>query len=276
MRVLSRAVRVLSLVVLAIAGTIVLTYCAPGYFSDVREMDSTHSSLVRNDLDSMRAQQASLHALLRSEMVALLHGDIGESRHYGVPVASLIKERARVSAMLLGAGVFGGWCFALIFALPLSITRHPISAIAVAVVSTPLLAIPVGVLATVCMVSDTGGPVSVLAVIVGLRDFRLLYRLLKEAWQGLSTSQVVVAHFVSSLKRELLSMLVLSFTLALSALVPIEVVFDKPGLGQLAWSAAMNRDLPVLVAVTAMMAAAIGLAGAFAEPGRAMETSQCA
>jgi peptide/nickel transport system permease protein len=37
----------------------------------------------------------------------------------------------------------------------------------------------------------------------------------------------------------------------------VEVIFSLPGLGQLAWSAAMNRDLPVLLAVTIIMAIAV-------------------
>jgi ABC-type dipeptide/oligopeptide/nickel transport system permease component len=34
-----------------------------------------------------------------------------------------------------------------------------------------------------------------------------------------------------------------------------------PGLGQLGWSAAMNRDLPVLLAITLLMALAVTCAG---------------
>jgi len=48
---------------------------------------------------------------------------------------------------------------------------------------------------------------------------------------------------------------------ALSALVPVEVIFGVPGLGQLAWNAAMSRDLPVLLAVTMIMAIAVAIAG---------------
>jgi peptide/nickel transport system permease protein len=47
----------------------------------------------------------------------------------------------------------------------------------------------------------------------------------------------------------------------LSALVPVEVLFNVPGLGQLAWNAALNRDLPVLLAVTLTMAIAVACSG---------------
>jgi ABC-type dipeptide/oligopeptide/nickel transport system permease component len=41
----------------------------------------------------------------------------------------------------------------------------------------------------------------------------------------------------------------------------VEVIFNVAGLGELAWSAALNRDLPVLLAVTMIMALAVTLSG---------------
>ena len=35
-----------------------------------------------------------------------------------------------------------------------------------------------------------------------------------------------------------------------SSALAVEVICDSPGLGQLAWQAALGRDLPVLVNVT--------------------------
>jgi ABC-type dipeptide/oligopeptide/nickel transport system permease component len=36
-----------------------------------------------------------------------------------------------------------------------------------------------------------------------------------------------------------------SATIALSAAIPVEVICDSPGIGQLAWQAATARDLPL-------------------------------
>jgi ABC-type dipeptide/oligopeptide/nickel transport system permease component len=47
--------------------------------------------------------------------------------------------------------------------------------------------------------------------------------------------------------------------LAVGAVVPIEVICDVPGLGQLAWKAALARDLPVLVVLTLLVAIVIQL-----------------
>jgi ABC-type dipeptide/oligopeptide/nickel transport system permease component len=54
-------------------------------------------------------------------------------------------------------------------------------------------------------------------------------------------------------------------------MVPVEVIFSTPGIGQLAWNAAMNRDLPVLLAVTVMMAIAVTASGFGAGSRRPME-----
>jgi ABC-type dipeptide/oligopeptide/nickel transport system permease component len=44
-----------------------------------------------------------------------------------------------------------------------------------------------------------------------------------------------------------------SVCLALGACIPVEVLCDLPGIGQLAWKAALSRDLPVLVNLTMLV-----------------------
>lgn len=286
MRNFGRFGRVLSLILLAVAGTSISMYFAPGYFSDVREMDAVHAGATRSDLGALRAQQHSIASLLQSEFQQWMHGDLGQSRQFGIPVSALIRERSASSGILLLTAVVLGWSAALLLAVPLSMTRRNSADLAVAAVTAILLAVPVGALATICLVANVSGPALVLALVIAVRDFKVLHRSLKSVWQapyllharalGLSTQQIVLAHILPVIRRELLSMGVMSFTLALSALVPVEVVFDRPGLGQLAWSAAVNRDLPVLTVVTALVASCVGVASFFVEPSRSVENSPCA
>jgi ABC-type dipeptide/oligopeptide/nickel transport system permease component len=42
--------------------------------------------------------------------------------------------------------------------------------------------------------------------------------------------------------------------MAFGAAVAVEAICDLPGLGQLAWKAALSRDLPVLVVLTMIIA----------------------
>jgi peptide/nickel transport system permease protein len=53
----------------------------------------------------------------------------------------------------------------------------------------------------------------------------------------------------------LLALAGVSCGIALGATIPVEVMCDSPGIGQLAWKAAMARDLPLLVTLTLLIAA---------------------
>ena len=68
-------------------------------------------------------------------------------------------------------------------------------------------------------------------------------------------------HILPNVMPQLSALAALSIVTALGALVPIEAIFTVPGVGQLAWSAVMNRDLPVLAAVSLLMAFAVGVTG---------------
>jgi peptide/nickel transport system permease protein len=56
-----------------------------------------------------------------------------------------------------------------------------------------------------------------------------------------------------------------SVTLAFGASIPIEALADSPGIGQLAWRAALGRDLPVLVGITLLLTAITIVANVLAD-----------
>lgn len=275
LRVLVRVGRLLSLVLLAALGSTLLMRYAPGYLADTRELDAAHAEQVRAQLNQLQADQATLPRLLKSQAVAWMHGDLGLSRHYDVPVAELVGERYNPTLRLIVSGIALGWLLAFSFALPLSMRRRSGGELLVTICTAMLMAVPVGVLATFSLLLNKGGPVLTLALLVAVREFKLLHSLLAAAGraphllyaraQGYSPLHSLRVHVFSMLRPELLNLLGMSAVVALSALVPVEVVFDVPGLGQLAWSAAINRDLPVLVAMTALMAVCVGAVGLFTQ-----------
>jgi peptide/nickel transport system permease protein len=136
---------------------------------------------------------------------------------------------------------------------------------------TILLSVPTAAMATACILAETGGPVLVLALLIAAKEFKFLRSLLKGAWlsphllqgraQGLKLRALVFTHILPNVAPQLWTLTTLSIVTALGALVPIEVIFTVPGVGQLAWSAVINRDLPVLVAVSLLMACVVGVAG---------------
>lgn len=56
-----------------------------------------------------------------------------------------------------------------------------------------------------------------------------------------------------------------SVTLAFGASIPIEALSDSPGMGQLAWRAALGRDIPVLVSLTLLLTAVTVFANVMAD-----------
>jgi peptide/nickel transport system permease protein len=274
-RKLSRTVLLLCLVA---AGTVLLVRLAPGYFSDVGELDAQYSHYTREQV-AKEQRQGSLRSIAGTLLTGWVHGDLGQSRQYGTPVSELILPRLRVTTSILLHGIFYGWLLALCATLPLSTLRR-----GGALLGTPftiLLSIPAGAMATLCLIANHGGPALVLALILAGRDFKFLFLALRSAWQaphllqaraqGLRIDQLIRHHVVPSLTPQMLSLATLSIVTALSAIVPIEVVFAVPGIGQLAWNAAMNRDIPVLLAVTLLMATAVAFAGMLSQRMQTME-----
>ena len=264
------------IVLLVIVGSTILVRFAPGYLSDAREMDNRYAAGARSELSAEAARSQSLRQMLVTQIRNAARGDFGTSRQFATPVSELIEPRLAVSGRLLGEGIALGWMVALCAALLSSAGRNP--SIFRQAPATLLLAIPTAALATFCLLADCGGPVLVMALLLAARDFKFLDRALRTAWrqphvlqaraQGVRTGRLLTAHIAPSLAPQFGALASLSIVTALSALVPVEVLFNVPGVGSLAWNAALNRDLPVLLGVMLVMALAVTSSG--------MATSQSA
>ena len=266
--------RAFLLLVLVMAGTILLVRVAPGYFVEASEMDSIHGESARARESQAQLREGSVLKSVGHTAVALMHGDLGDSRQYGLPVSTLLRPRLAVTGRLLASGILAGWLLAIAGATLATSGRR--QRVLPGALFTVLLAIPTAAMATICLVSERGGPVVVLALVVAARDYPFLKRLLREAWTspavlyahagGLSSWRIGWVHVGASVLPQLRALATLSLVTALSALLPVEVLFDLPGVAQLAWNAAGNRDLPVLLAVTLLMAGTVAAAAALAEP----------
>ena len=64
---------------------------------------------------------------------------------------------------------------------------------------------------------------------------------------------------------QILALLGVSASVVFGAAIPVEVICDSPGLGQLAWQAALKRDLPLLIDITLLVTIVTGLSGLAAE-----------
>jgi peptide/nickel transport system permease protein len=264
-----RLARSLIVVLLVVGGSTFLIRFAPGYLSDAREMDARYANAARIKLSAEAARTNSLQQMISNEIRGWMRGNLGVSRQYEVPVTELILARLAVTGRLLVRSILLAWAIALAAALVSSAGRS--TSLLWQAPAALLLAIPTAAMATFCLLADGGGPVLVMTLLLAARDFKFLHEVLKRRWRephllqaratGISTLRLIKTHILPNVAPQLAALATLSIVTALSALVPVEVIFSVPGLGQLAWNAAMNRDLPVLLAVMMMMAIAVTLAG---------------
>jgi peptide/nickel transport system permease protein len=261
--------RALLILLLVLIGTAALVRYAPGYLTDEREMDARYASVARTQLRVEATQSRSLPHITASEIEGWLRGSGGLSRQYGVPVSELILPRLATSGLLLLRALLLAWVSAVCGALLAALGRKPL--LIWHAPATILLAIPTAATATICLLIDRGGPTLVMALLLAARDFKFLERALRKSWlephllharaQGISTWRLLCAHVLPEITPQLAALVPLSIVTGLSALVPVEVIFNLQGIGQLAWNAALNRDLPVLMAAAIVMALAVILSG---------------
>lgn len=253
--------------------TVLVVRLAPGYFADPNALDPRLAAQVQAETATERAQAGNPFVAGLREDAALLTGRLGESRYYHVPVRELISARWPVTLRLLAGGLGYGWLAAALAALLglLAPSRWAAQGErALGVTAMLLIAVPSGALAALSLASGYGTAALVIAAFTAPRVYRFL-RVLLEAHlktghilqaraAGLTTGSILRSHVLPGAMGELAAILGTSLVLALGALVPVEVVFDLPGIAQLAWTSALNRDLPVIAATTLAIAIGVALA----------------
>src|SRR5215467_5588938 len=68
--------------------------------------------------------------------------------------------------------------------------------------------------------------------------------------KGLGNVRVLVWHILPTAAPQLLALLGVTVSVAFTAAIPMEALCDMPGIGQLAWKAALGRDVALLVNLT--------------------------
>jgi peptide/nickel transport system permease protein len=235
---------------------------APGFGIDERELD------LRLNSDSVRRIRAeagagrSLVSFYFAYARGLATGNLGTSRALGRPVSELLRERIPVTLGAAGAGLMASWIGALALAILSVRCRSKLVNAACGALNSALLCLPAAALGLLTVMvsgrAERGAMVAVaIALVVLPRLFRLTRGILAEALcsphvtcaiaRGVSESRLIVWHVLAPSAGPLLALAGVSTTLAFGAAIPIEVVCDSPGLGQLAWQAALQRDFPLLV-----------------------------
>jgi peptide/nickel transport system permease protein len=71
--------------------------------------------------------------------------------------------------------------------------------------------------------------------------------------KGLGEARILLWHAIPGIAPQLLALSGVSVSMAVGAAIPVEALCGLPGVGQLAWQAALGRDLPLLVNITILV-----------------------
>ncbi|MGC1619072.1 MAG: ABC transporter permease [Candidatus Acidiferrum sp.] len=254
--------RVLYLVVLAIAGALLcatMVRFAPGYGVDESELDSRLSRTSREAIRSEHQLGEGVVSYYGTYIKDLVHGDLGTSVFLQQPVRELLKERAPLTARAVVFGLLAAWIAAT--ALSLLTIRFQLWALDYSTTAATglLIALPTAVVALGCVYLRA--PVSLgIAVVTLPKLFRYQHNIFAQAHaqpfvlaaraRGVSRNRILFRHVIPVTWAPLVALLGVSASMALGAAIPLEAFSDSPGIGQLAWQAALNRDLPLLTSIT--------------------------
>jgi len=246
----------LGLVGALFSGTLVRM--APGYGVDERELDPRWSA---QSIEALRRKQADdgLFAFYGRYLSGAAHGDLGTSESLQRPISALLRERLPVTrnSILLGLGV--AWATAVVVALAGFACRGWLYEASSVALSGLFLSLPATVVALLSV--HLRAPVFIaIGVVIFPRLFRFIRNLLVRTYEqphvlaararGLGSATILLRHVLPVTAPPLLALLGVSFAMAFGAAIPIEALCDSPGLGQLAWQAALSRDLPLIVNLT--------------------------
>ena len=239
-----------------------LVRLAPGFSVDERELDP---HLNAQSVQALREAKQRDHNIVRfylSYMNRALHGDLGTSLALGQPVRTLLRDRAPLTLRLLSTGLALAWIVSLTLALTSAWLRLSIFDALTTIVSGTFLCIPAAVLALLSVLWNVPGSLAI-ALIVFPRTYRYASNLLMKAYsrphivaaraRGLGEARILFWHVVPVVAPQLLAVAGVSVSVAVGAAIPVEALGGLPGIGQLAWQAALARDLPLLVNITILV-----------------------
>jgi peptide/nickel transport system permease protein len=240
-----------------------LVRLGPGFAVDERELDNRLSAESRQIIVSERAADSNIAMFYVRYLSGLLHGDLGFSRTLNRPVSELLKERLPLTLGSLAYGVLGGVSLGMALALLTLVWRAPGSNLLPGLLAGACLALPAAVIALLFLWMNAPGRWAI-ALVVFPHVYRYAKNLLAATSQaphvlaaqakGLSRARILFAHIFTPAAPQLAALVGISVSLAFGAAIPIEVISDTPGVGQLAWKAALDRDLPLLVNITVLVA----------------------
>lgn len=236
-----------------------LVWLAPGIGVDEEELDTRLNSQSIQALRKSQANDSNLGMFYVHFLGRIAHGDLGISRTLQRPVSQLLKERFPETLKSVGFGLALGWTLGVSLAVASVMFRVWYFDLLASLLAGALLCVPAAVLALLFVIAQAPARL-VLGLIVFPKIFRYTRNLLSHSSslahvltaraKGLGNIRILLWHILPTAAPQLLALAGVSVSVAFAAAIPVEALCDLPGIGQLAWKAALGRDVALLVNLT--------------------------
>jgi peptide/nickel transport system permease protein len=251
--------RLLAVMLMASFAGAMLMRIAPGFSSDDQEINSGLSAQSLQAIRLAHLADANVPRFYAQYLASLLRGDLGTSRSLNQPVKDLLKERLPVTLVNLSFALALGGILGLALAVAAQAWHIPALTFLANGLSGTFFSTPAAALALVFLLLRWP-PALAAALLLFPKIYRYTQNLLQQSSEmphvltarakGAGPWRVLAWHVAPVALPQMIALVGVSISIGIGVLLPIEVVSDVAGIGQLAWHAAQARDLPLLVNLT--------------------------
>jgi peptide/nickel transport system permease protein len=251
--------RLVAVMLMASFAGAMLMRIAPGFSSDDQELNSGLSAQSIQAIRKAHLADANIPYFYARYLGALMRGDLGTSRSLNQPVKELLRERLPTTLVNLAFALAVGWLLGLALGIGTQTWNIPALNFLANGLSGTFISTPAAALALVFLLLRWP-PAFAAALLVFPKIYRYTQNLLQQSSEmphvltarakGAGPGRVVAWHVAPIAFPQIIALVGVSISIGIGVLLPIEVVTDVPGIGQLAWQAAQARDLPLLVNLT--------------------------
>ncbi|MCW6511360.1 ABC transporter permease [Lichenifustis flavocetrariae] len=222
----------------------------------------------------------------------LLRGDLGRSYIQRSEVATLIVARIPATLVLMLTGILVEVALGLVFGILAAVKRNGFADRAVMTLAFVGVSSPQFVIALLLLyvfaaelgwfpMSGYGTPAHVVlpALTLGLLGAGWYARMVRSAMidvlnqdyvrtaraKGLSWRRVILRHALPNALLPIVAMIGIDIGQFMGGVVVVEAVYGWPGIGQLAWQAIQQVDVPIIMGVTLVSSLAIVLGNLLAD-----------
>jgi peptide/nickel transport system permease protein len=280
------------LILLGIAAiTFLLLYMVPADPAVQIAGRSATAQTVANIRRELGLDQPLLTQFLRY-LGGLLHGDLGRSYAQKTDVMSLILSRLPATITLMIAGIAAELAVGVSLGVIAAVRRNSFLDRAVMIASFTTISAPQFLVALLLLyvfaatlgwfpMSGFGGPAHVVlpALTLGILGAGWYARIVRSTMidvlnqdyvrtakaKGVAPVRVVLRHALPNALLPVIAMIGIDIGQFMAGLVVVEAVFGWPGIGQLAWQAIQQVDIPIIMGVTLVSALAIVLGNLLAD-----------